>query len=217
MMNTYLQFSIYNLPFRISLIIIVCVLIGLGACGNSHEYHKIVEKELATGVRYDSVFLGFYLGMPKKDFYDRCWKLNKQGLMRQGAENMSVSFEMDIVGNKSTIDFYPTFHKDIAYEMVVMYRHNAWAPWNKDLWAEPLMYRILAIYEKTYGEGFIEIKHSKLGSAFVKVDGNRRISIYQKDDQRVRAVFTDLLVEEEAEKNIPKVAEKVANQPLWFE
>lgn len=195
----------------------LCALIGLAACGNKHEYHKIVEKELAKGERYDSVFLGFYLGMPKKDFYDKCWNLNKQGLMRQGAENTSVNFQMDMLGKKTSVDFYPTFYQDKAYEMVVMYQHPAWAPWNKDLWAEPLLYRVLAIYEKTYGEGFIEIKHSKLGTAHVKVDGNRRISIYKKDDQRVRAVFTDLLVEKEAEKNVPKVAEKVANKPLWFE
>jgi hypothetical protein len=38
----------------------------------------------------------------------------------------------------------------------------------------------------------------------VKVDGNRRITIYKQDDQFVIANFTDLLVENELKKEAEK-------------
>jgi hypothetical protein len=57
------------------------LLIGLASCGSSdiREYEKLVDKELASNKRYDSIFLGIYLGMTNKDFYQHCWDLNKQG------------------------------------------------------------------------------------------------------------------------------------------
>ena len=40
--------------------------------------------------------------------------------------------------------------------------------------------------------------HPLKGPAFVKVDGNRRITIFKTDDLYVWAVFTDLLVKKDS-------------------
>jgi hypothetical protein len=41
----------------------------------------------------------------------------------------------------------------------------------------------------------MEVKHSIRGSAYVKLDGNRRISIFKENDIYVWAIFTDMLVD----------------------
>jgi len=61
------------------------------------------------------------------------------------------------------------------------------------------------MFEAWYGKGFIEINHPQRGSAFVKMDGNRRISIWKEDDQRVRASFTDVPVEKIVEAQLAEM------------
>jgi hypothetical protein len=41
------------------------------------------------------------------------------------------------------------------------------------------------------------VKHPDRGTAFVKVDGNRRITIFIENELRVWAVFTDLTVKKD--------------------
>jgi hypothetical protein len=79
------------------------------------------------------------------------------------------------------------------YEMPVKFKYIGWAPWNKNLTSDNLQHNLVKWYEKTYGRGFIEVRHPLHGTAFVKVDGNRRISIFKENDLYVWAVFTDLL------------------------
>jgi len=58
------------------------------------EYRKREAKELASGVRNDSLFLGLYLGMTMDDFYARCWEMNKMGLIMNS--NLQPSSEEPI-------------------------------------------------------------------------------------------------------------------------
>jgi hypothetical protein len=45
----------------------------LSGCSPKAKYERRLKHELASGVRYDSLFMGLYLGMPDKDFYNQCW------------------------------------------------------------------------------------------------------------------------------------------------
>ena len=76
----------------------------LFSIGCKHEYQKMVDQELASGERYDSIFLNMHLGMDKKDFFDLCWKMNKEGLVKQGDKNTSVQFKMDMYGNDVKVE-----------------------------------------------------------------------------------------------------------------
>ena len=89
-----------------------CVVTGtmLMSCGEGYRYHRIMEKELARGVRYDTLFLGMYLGMTKKDFYTHCWALNKRGLIRQGPGNASVYYKSVKLKDTVEMNFYPDFY-----------------------------------------------------------------------------------------------------------
>jgi hypothetical protein len=167
----------------------------LPACSKQSEYQEIVRKELAKGVRQDSLFLGLQFGMTSKAFFAHCWEYNKRGIFTDGSANTTVLYQMHELKHPASMDFYPLFKDDRIYQMPVVIRYDAWAPWNKHLFSDSLQADVLGLFEQWYGKGFIEVNHSKKGKAFVKVDGNRRISITKDGDMRVRVIFTDLLAE----------------------
>ncbi|NJN26039.1 MAG: hypothetical protein HC819_08740 [Cyclobacteriaceae bacterium] len=161
----------------------------------------MVDKGLESGIRNDTIFLGLYLGMPAKDFYETCWRLNQEGILMAGAGNSSVLYEMkEDFKSEVEINFYPTFYNDVIYEMPVKFKYKAWAPWNKQYSGDSLQTEVLRQYNAWYGGGFMEIKHKTKGKAFVKVDGNRRISIYRDGsaDGTVWVLYTDLSVDKDA-------------------
>lgn len=168
------------------------------ACTPRQRYERKVQEELASGVRNDSLFMNLRLGMTSKEFYATCWELNKKGLIRQGNHNESVLYELDDeLNHPADMNFYPSFHKDKIYEMPVRFNYKNWAPWNRNLWSDSLQLDVVNLFKAWYGDEFMVIKHPDKGKAFVKVDGNRRISIYKTDDQFVWAYFTDLTVKNE--------------------
>jgi hypothetical protein len=164
-------------------------------CSPRAKYERRLKNELASGVRYDSLFLGLYFGMPEKDFYGHCWKLNQKGLIKQGESNTTAELELkDELKHLAVMDFYPKFNQSKISEMPVMFKYKGWAPWNKTLSSDNLQNDVLKWYKKVYGDGFIEIKHPLHGTAYVKINGNRRITIFKENELRVWAVFTDLTV-----------------------
>jgi hypothetical protein len=175
----------------ISLFVFATVLFT--SCSPGAQYNRKLKKELASGVRHDSIFMGLYLGMPEKAFYAHCWKLNRQGLVRQGESNTTVRFEMK--GNlkyPALMDFYPKFREGKIFEMPVRFVYSGWAPWNKEMSAEKLQKDVLSYYRKIYGKDFISVRHPQKGTAWIRIDGNRRITIVKEDDMHVWAIFTDL-------------------------
>jgi hypothetical protein len=165
-------------------------------CSPKAKYERMLKHELASGIRNDSLFLGLYFGMPEKEFYMHCWNLNQKGLIKQGESNVTVLYEFkkNELKYPCSMDFYPRFNQGKIFEMPVRFFYQAWAPWNKELAADKLETEVLKYCEKLYGKGFITVKHPKRGIAYVKVDGNRRITIFKEDERHIWAVFTDMLV-----------------------
>jgi hypothetical protein len=181
---------------RINWLLMILISVSvISGCSPKTKYERMLKHELASGVRYDSLFMGIYFGMPEKDFYTHCWNLNKKGFIKQGDSNTTVRYELkNELKYPGSMEFYPKFNQGKIFEMPVRYVYNGWAPWNKELSSDKLEVELLKLYEKTYGGGFIEVKHSVRGSAFVKINGNRRITIFKEDDLHVWAVFTDMLI-----------------------
>jgi hypothetical protein len=176
----------------------------ISGCSPRAKYEHRLKHELASGVRYDSLFMGLYFGMPEKDFYLHCWQLNKKGLIRQGETNTTVYYVLkNQLQYPAAMDFYPKFMGGKIFEIPVRFKYVGWAPWNKNLTSDKLQANIVKWYEKVYGKGFIEVKHPLHGSVFVKIDGNRRISIFKESDLYVWAVFTDLLANKGSANIIP--------------
>lgn len=164
------------------------------------DYKSMKNKELASGRKVDSIFFGIYFGMTSKQFYTHCWELNKKGIFTDGESNTAVLHKLNNNELKypASMNFYPAFYQNKLYKMPVTFRYNGWAPWNKSLVSDSLQSDVLNMYQKWYKEGnpFIKIHDEKKGSIYVKVDGNRRITIGRYDDMNVKVDYTDLLVEE---------------------
>lgn len=182
-------------PGTLLAFLLVIAMISDLSCTPRAKYDRKLSAELASGVRYDSIFMGFYFGMPEKEFYLRCWNLNKKGIIKQGASNTTVEYFLKKeLKHPGQMDFYPRFNEGKIFEMPVRFMYSGWAPWNKKLSSEKLQQDILRWYEKTYGKGFMRIDHPERGRAYVKINGNRRLTIFREDELHVWAVFTDLLV-----------------------
>lgn len=74
------------------------------------------------------------------------------------------------------------------------YSYTSWAPWNKKRQSSFLLEDLKNKFKKEYGgNDFIEIKidNNKV-KAFVKIDGNRQVLMYEKGDDRHEVKMEDL-------------------------
>ena len=81
----------------------------------------MLEKELASGERQDTLFLGIYFGMTNRDFFTHCWELNKQQIIKQGNGNISVEYQVKEMKYRALMNFYPRFRL-VAMEQGIMGR-----------------------------------------------------------------------------------------------
>lgn len=147
---------------------------------------------------YDSLFLGFYLGMERQAFFDHCWEYNRQKIFTHGPTNTSVEYRMEHdLDYPAVMRFYPTFENDRIFEMPVLFSYAAWAPWNRQFQSDTLLTDVLDLFRQWYGQDFEVLEHQTMGKVYYRIDGKRRINIFIKDEQHVQAVFTDLKVEKE--------------------
>ena len=186
------------------------ILLAFSNCKS--DYEKLVERELASGIRHDSIFLGMYFGMSRPDFYKHCFELNHQGLITNGPTNntalyvLAHEFEYPV-----DMNFYPDFNQEKIWRMRVYYNYQPWAPWNKALFAEKLAPPVLDLLRKWYNCDFLA-RTTPGGQPFwVAVNGNRQILVSLEDEKQVRAEITDLTNQPE-EKPLPKPGK---DRPLW--
>ena len=80
------------------------------------------------------------------------------------------------------------------------------APWNKAQYSDSLLPDVLNLYRKWYATGndFIQMNSKDRGTIYVKIDGNRRITVGRYDDKLVKVDYTDLIVEEKLKAAQPK-------------
>ena len=171
-----------------------CLVVVFGACMSScGEKANESAKE-----NYDSLFLGMYLGMEKKAFYDHCWELNRLKVFSHGPTNTSVEYRLATELEQPVLmRFYPSFYKEKIVDMPVTFSYEAWSPWNRQFHSDSLLVKMLPLFKKWYGQDFKTLQHPAQGTVYYKMDGKRRINLFIRDDQFVQAVFTDLKLERE--------------------
>lgn len=181
--------------FRISVVLGILLSILAASCKQKTEYQKLVERELAKESRNDSLFLGYYFGMPRQDFFDHTWELNSNKTVMQGNRTASIRYDLDNLKYPAQMNYYPDFYEGKLYKMPVRYMYNGWAPWNRDYWADSLKKDVLSVFRKRYPDRFHEMNHPELNvPAYIMVDKNKRISIYEMDNKEVVVDYTDLSV-----------------------
>lgn len=175
------------------LIFLVILSVTFTYCQNTGDtYQEMVKKELAKEVRNDSLFLGYYFGMPQKEFFAHSWELNKTGVITNGSGAQIKKEELNLK-SPATMTFYPVFKNGKIFKMPINYMYDAWAPWNRELWADSLKNDLRKLYEKRYNGEFFEYFDPKTEINYlVQVSGNREIRISEKSTQTVQVLFTDL-------------------------
>ena len=178
---------------------VIAVLICLTSCYS--EYHQKVQNELASGVRYDSLFFGLKLGMTRKEFFDRCWELNRSGIVWQSNLNNAVRYKIDGFKHEAKMDFYPNFYKNKVFQMPVEFQYVGWNPVSQSVSYDSLELEVLNQIKEWFGTDVMKMEKSPGHYAWVWVHGNRRILLTKLNDQTAKVIFTDLLVEAEMEEN----------------
>lgn len=182
----------FSMKIAYTFLFISAILFAI-SCEQKTDYEQLVESELEKGVRNDSLFLGYYFGMDRQEFFDYSWQLNQNQVVTGGSK---IIYELNTFKKNATMRFYPDFKNDQIYKMPVEISYDAWAPWNKDLFSDSLIVEVLDHYKDEYGDNFIKTTHPENGKeAWINVSGNRRIAIFKKDDTAVQVEFLDLLAE----------------------
>ena len=185
---------------------VLAVLI-LASCES--DYTKMVKKELASGVRKDSLVFGIKFGDTRKEFFNKCWQLNKKGLVTNGPKNMMVEYMLNDSmfhenPTKVRFLFYGTFDDhDNLNGMDSEFAYPAWSPWNQQYSSDSLLVKTREIVLDWYrGNAFVEVPMQNEPNLWVKVDGNRRIVLKKLDQQSVSMKIHDLLHEEHRHSNM---------------
>lgn len=156
---------------------------------------------MAKGVVYDSLLFDMKFGLQKQEFFQKCWQLNQKGIISNGPENKWVKHKLpskaDSLSTQNiTMLFFGDFNeKKIMTGMDFQFYYNSWSLWNKDLQSDKLLPVVMDSLKKWYpGNDFINVPLKKDSlEVFVKVDGNRRITIRPLDDEKiVKAKIDDL-------------------------
>ncbi len=184
----------------IGLVLLAAASMLLSGCDTRTTYQKLVAEELSTGVRNDSLFLDISFGMTSDDFYDHCFAMNREGVIKEGMGNTSVRYEPAEFDSAVAMYFYPEFNQETKgiRNMPIMFTYKAWAPWNPQYKPDSLLPEVMDMFVGWYGGNeFMEVTHPNKGSVYVKVDGNRRIRAFVKDLQYVQVFINDLTQPEE--------------------
>ena len=170
------------------------------------DYSKFVKRELATGVKNDSLFFGMKFNDSKTDFFDICQELNEKEIVTHGPQNKFVKYSMESNGDgESNIQmlFYGIFDKDNMKVfdkdkkmtgLNMRFSFTGWSPWNKNLYASELIPILKDTLKNWFpGNDFIKVDLKKLNKeTFIKIDGNRQIKMYALDDEVVSVRIEDL-------------------------
>lgn len=162
------------------------------------EYSKLVKKELATGIKNDSLFFGMKFNDTKQEFFDICQELNNNELVSHGPENKFVEYTIKATnddGSSIQMLFYGIFSKkNIMTGLNMRFSYNAWSPWNNKLNADKLIPSIKDTLRKWFpGNEFIKVDLKELNNeVYVKIDGNRQIKMYTLDKKVVVVKIEDL-------------------------
>lgn len=173
-------------PFSL-ILLLLSLMIGC----NSNSYEKKIKKELARGITIDSMPFGLKLGNSKKDFYERCWALNKTGVITQGPGNEYARHYMepkDEKGKRIDMLFFGIFDEyDKMTGMKMEFSYTGWSPWAKEYQSEVLKEAIEDTLMKWFpGNEFkdVDLKIEDVFASY-KIEANLKFKLFKIDDRQI--------------------------------
>ncbi len=174
---------------------LVAIWLCINACEQS-GYSSRLKSEYNSGIRNDSLFLGFYFGKTRKEFFTHGWEVNKKGLIMQGSKNQTVSYVMHSPDGSKDIEmmFFPQFDNQLVIKnMLINFQYKGWAPWNRGHFSDSLLVAVKDTVMKWYGGNAFESTVTDNNvEVWYKVDGNRQISLAIQDEREVSGIIKDL-------------------------
>jgi len=187
----------FNLkPFSNTYRIAFLLLIFIGVSSCQSQYDQTVKKEMASGRSIETLKFTLAFGDTKKEFFAKCWELNKKGLIKQGPKNQYVAYELKKKGAPSiTHLFYGIFNEEqkmVGLDMEFSY--DGWSPWTPELQSDKLLFVAMDTLKNWYpGNDFFLLENKKLKTnTYVKIDGNRQIIVHTQGDKDVKVTLEDL-------------------------
>ena len=172
-------------------------LLVFAACTLPTPYQKMLDEELASGVRNDDLIFGLFFGMDQDSFYDHAWDLNRREIVKEGPNNTSVEYKLEgELGEPAKLNFYPEFHERKINGLIMQYNYMAWSPWNRHLWSDSLLPEVIHHVDSLFpGRDFLKVTNDTGREVLVKVDGNRRILVATEGDANVKVLISDMTSE----------------------
>jgi hypothetical protein len=187
----------FNLkPFSNTYRIAFLLLIFIGVSSCQSQYDQTVKKEMASVRSIETLKFTLAFGDTKKEFFAKCWELNKKGLIKQGPKNQYVAYELKKKGAPSiTHLFYGIFNEEqkmVGLDMEFSY--DGWSPWTPELQSDKLLFVAMDTLKNWYpGNDFFLLENKKLKTnTYVKIDGNRQIIVHTQGDKDVKVTLEDL-------------------------
>ena len=169
---------------------------GLNSCAPVSEYDRMLEQELAKGIRKDSLLLGITFGMSSEALFKYCAQLEQEGIVKLGTARSNIYYEVPESQPVIEANFLPVFFNDRLYQIPIQFNYRDWSPWNKQLIIDSLSAQLLRRFQVNFGSPFILIDNHP-GPTYARLEGNRQIVLTVKDDLMVEVVFTDLLAKQQ--------------------
>jgi len=149
----------------------------------------------------DELIFGLKLGQKKSVYHDICYQLNKAKKVTSGGRSYSPEtilreYKDSISPRDIKMSFNGVFNDDdLMSSFKMVFNFIGWSHWNKKYFSNILKERIKDTLNIWFpGNDFKEykIKKNKNIDVDIKLDGNRRISVYTIDNKEVRVVVDDV-------------------------
>lgn len=103
-----------------------------------------------------------HFNMTPKAFHQKCWNLNKPGVFADGSSNLMVNYkDMDLI-QLGWMKFYPTYENYNIGGMTGFSSYDAWALWNRELFAESLINQVKDLFRSWCGGKSFEVKPTSI-------------------------------------------------------
>jgi len=196
---------------------IVLTLILVFGCNQAEKYEKEleiafekkIESELNSGIRNDTIFLGYTLGMNKKEFSKKTNELRKEKKLYVNNES-TLAYKMTIDDNAFGKDleatFSPEYYNEKLFKLGVSVKPTKYSS------PELTQLQLVRLFNDKYGlYDHFEKSILETTNNYYWIDGNRQIEVVCGFND-ARIFYTDLLAEKESDTNKELEQEKELNK-----
>jgi len=160
------------------------------------DFENRIETEINSGIRNDTIFVGYVFGMSKREFAQKTKDLQKEGKLFVNESN-TLAYKMTIAENDFGKDleatYSPEFYNEKLFELGVSVKSTKYST------PELTQLQLVNLFTGKYGS-YDHKEKSVLDDYdnYIWIDGNRHIKIAAGFND-ARIFYTDLLAKREFE------------------